>query len=149
KLVKVANEFVKSQRLEPVFPLLVKKANSMVPQFPPNHRKELDAAAKTSDWSRDLLVLGNTFPDLRKLGGCSALIVEPGRSATGGPLFGRNLDWRPFGSLHKYTLIVVCRPAGKHAFASIVYPGMFGCVTGINDAGLTLADLSVYSANDG
>jgi isopenicillin-N N-acyltransferase like protein len=149
KLLTVAEEFKKSQRLEQVFPLLLKAGTAMAPQFPPRHLKELEAAAKASGWSRDLLVLGNTFPDLRKLGGCSALIVESGRSATGGPLFGRNLDWRPFGTLHEYTLVVVCRPEGKHAFASIVYPGMFGCVTGFNDAGLTLADLSVYAANDG
>jgi len=148
KLLKVADEFVKSQHLERVFPLLLKSGTFMAPQFPPAHLKELDAAAKASGWSRDLLVFGNTFPDLRTLGGCSALMVEPGRSGTGGPLFGRNLDWRPFGSIYEYTLVVICRPDGKHAFASIAYPGMFGCATGINDAGLTLADLSVYSAND-
>ena len=91
----------------------------MTPQFPPPHLKELEAAAKASDWSRDLLVFGNTFPDLRTLGGCSALMVEPGRSGTGGPLFGRNLDWRPFGSIYEYTFVGVFRPEGKHAFASI------------------------------
>ncbi|MEX2561008.1 MAG: C45 family peptidase, partial [Pirellulales bacterium] len=147
-LVTFADEFVKSRGLESVYPLLLRTGTFMTPQFPPDHLRELEAAAKASGWSRDLLVFGNTFPDLRKLGGCSALIVEPGRSGTGGPLFGRNLDWRPFGSLHEYTLVVVCRGEGKHAFASVTYPGMLGCVTGINDAGLTLADLSVSSAND-
>lgn len=118
-------------------------------RFPPDHLKELEAAAKASGWSRDLLVFANTLPDLRKLGGCSTLYVDAEKSATGGPLFGRNLDWPPFGSVHEYTLVVVYRPTEKRAFASITYPGMVGCFTGINDAGLALADLTVTSAKDG
>src|SRR5262249_42657409 len=40
------------------------------------------------------------------------------------------------------------RPDGKHAFASIGFPGCIGCLSGINDAGLALAVLEAYSAND-
>jgi isopenicillin-N N-acyltransferase like protein len=147
-LSKLADEFVRSQGWERVYPILLKTGNVMLPQFPPDHLKELEAAARASGWSRDLLVFVNTLPDLRKLGGCSTLVVEAARSATGGPLFGRNLDWPPFGQAHEYTLVTVYRPTGKRAFASITYPAMMGCFTGINDAGLALADLTVTSAKD-
>src|SRR5437764_1323359 len=40
-------------------------------------------------------------------------------------------------------------PDGKRAFASVTYPGMLGCVSGINDAGLAVADLTVTDAADG
>jgi len=50
KLLKVADEFVKTQHLERVFPLLLKSGTFMTPQFPPPHLKELEAAAKASDW---------------------------------------------------------------------------------------------------
>jgi hypothetical protein len=148
-LLKLVDDFVKANGWERAYPLLLKTANIMAPQFPPDHRKELEAAAKASGWPRELLVFANTLPDLRKLAGCSALIVEGTRSATGGPLFGRNLDWPPFGPLHEYPLVIVYRPTGKRAFASITYPGMLGCFSGMNDAGLALADLTVHSAKDG
>jgi len=55
--------------------------------------------------------------------GCSSLLIEPSRSATGGPLFGRNLDFYGRGILHKYSLVAVYRPDGKHAFAAVTFPG--------------------------
>jgi hypothetical protein len=148
-LLKLADEFIKSRGWERIYPLLLKTGTVMVRQFSPDHLRELEAAAKASGWPRDLLVFANTIPDLRALGGCAALIVGPERSATGGPLFGRNLDWTPFGPVPEYALVTVYRPTGKRAFASITYPGMLGCFSGLNDAGLALADLTVTSAKDG
>ena len=58
------------------------------------------------------------------------------------------MDTRPIGPLSEYTLVTVYRPAGKRAFASIVYPGLLGCTSGINDAGLALAELTVTTAAD-
>jgi hypothetical protein len=39
--------------------------------------------AKACGVDRDLLVFANTIPDMMKLVGCSTLIIEPSRSATG------------------------------------------------------------------
>ena len=80
--------------------------------------------------------------------GCSSMIVEASRSSTGGPLFGRNLDFYTLGILDKYGLVTVHRPKGKHAFASIGFPGIFGCISGINDAGLALAVHEVFLSKD-
>jgi len=148
-LVKLADGFVKDRGWEKVYPLLLKTGSVMEPQFPSDHLKELEAAAKASGWPRDLLVFANTIPDLRKLTGCATLFVGAERSATGGPLLGRNLDWPPFGPLHEFTLVVVCRPEGQLAFASITYPGMLGVFSGMNEKGLALADLTVPDAKDG
>jgi hypothetical protein len=147
-LLKLADQFLKRNGWERLYPVILKTGNVLLPQFPPDHLAELEAAAKASGWPRDLLVFGNTIPDLQKLGGCSALLVESERSATGGPLFGRNTDWPPLGPLHEYTLVTVYHPAGKRAFASIGYPGMLGCGSGMNDAGLAVADLTVTTAAD-
>lgn len=130
--------------------LVLKSGSLLLPQFPSDHLAELDALANASGIPRDLVILGNTFRDLRKVHQCSTLVVEGKRSATGKPLFGRNLDWSTADfPLHEYTLVTVYRPSGKHAFASIGFPGMVGCAQGINDAGLALADLTVSSAADG
>jgi hypothetical protein len=148
-LVKLADGFVKDRGWEALYPLLLKTGRVMEPQFPADHLRELEAAAKASGWPRDLLVFANTIPDLRKLGGCATLFVGAERSATGGPLLGRNLDWPPFGPLHEYTLVVVYRPEGKLAFAAVTYPGMVGVFSGMNEKGLAVADLTVTDAKDG
>jgi hypothetical protein len=119
--------------------LVLSVGNVLAPQIPPAHRQELDAAVTEAAWPRELLLFGNTVLDLRRMVQCSAVIAEGARSATGGPLFGRNLDWPPVAGLEEVTLVVVYRPTGKHAFVSIAFPGTFGATSGMNDAGLTVA----------
>jgi len=98
----------------------------------------------------DILLAANTLPDAyRARIGCSSLIVDASRSKTGGPLFGRNLDFYALGKLHKYSLVIVYRPTGKHAFASVGFPGLLGCLSGMNDAGLALAVHESPASADG
>jgi len=127
-----------------------KMCESLVAQMPEDHRRELLAASVHLGIDRDLGLLANMLPDIYRGGfGCSSLIVDKERSKTGGPLFGRNLDFYTLGMLDKYSLVTVHRPEGKHAFVSIGFPGMFGCVSGMNDAGLALAVHEVFLARDG
>jgi hypothetical protein len=149
KLLTYPKEVLKLFNASLTWPLLVKEANLMLPNFPKDYLKEMDAELKASSGDRDLLVVGNTMFDIKKMFGCSTLIVEPERSATKGPLFGRNLDFPTCGFLQDYTTVEVVKPKGKHAFASVGFPGMLGVLSGINDAGLTLAVLEVYSTADG
>jgi hypothetical protein len=74
---------------------------------------------------------------------CSTVGVEPSRSDTGGTLLGRNLDFPTFGFLDRYSLVVVYRPKDKHAFASLSFPGFVGVASGMNEAGLCVAQLEV------
>ena len=92
--------------LESTWPLLVDAGNAMLPQFPADYRRELEAAVKVSGIDRDLLVVANTMFDIKKISGCSSLIVEADHSATRGPLFGRNLDYPTLGYLAEYSLVV-------------------------------------------
>ena len=148
-LLSYPREYLKRQNLLGAWSGLVGAGNAMVANFPPDYRREMQAGIEQSQLDRDLIVVGNTMFDIRKIGGCSTLVVEPGRSKTGGPLFGRNLDFPTLGLLEKYSLVIVCRPEGKHAFANIGFPGLLGCLSGINDAGLTIATLEVNSTADG
>ena len=98
----------------------------------------------------ELGVVGNTLPDTyRGWMGCSSLMVSPEKSATHATLFGRNLNFYPVASLDKCGLVTVYRPTGKRAFASIGFPGVIGCLSGINDAGLALAVHEVFFSGDG
>ena len=145
KMASYPEELVRHFWLHPLWPTLVSAGERMVLQFPPAYRRELEAMARVSGVRRQKLVAGNTLFDLKKLVACSALLVEARRSGTGGPLLGRNLDYPSLGYAHEYSLVTVCRPKGaRHAFASVGFPGLIGCLSGINDAGLSLAILEVY-----
>jgi hypothetical protein len=149
RLLSYPQEILRSVHLGFLLPQLINMSNGMIPQFPADHLKELDAMVKQSGFDRNLAILGNTLPDLLKIAACATLIVEPPRSATGGPLFGRNLDYPTLGFLNEYSLVTVYRPKDKHAFVSIGFPGMVGCLSGMNDAGLAIATLEVYRSKDG
>ncbi len=129
---------------------ILQLGRSLWPQLPHDHREELEAFARQSGIDHDLLLGVNVMVDTYRGGfGCSSLIVEPQRSATGEPLFGRNLDFFTLGLLQKYSLLVIYRPEGKHAFASVGFPGMLGCFTGMNDSGLAVAVHEVFFSRDG
>ncbi|HWG45616.1 MAG TPA: C45 family peptidase [Gemmataceae bacterium] len=149
QIMDVLKEFLKDRKLEKVWPLLVTIGNGLFANFPADYRAEVEAMVKASGLKRDGFIVANTVMDYTKLGGCSTLIVEGERSAGKGPLFGRNWDFPPAGKLYQYTLVIVYRPQGKHAFATVTLPGLIIGPTVINDAGLALAANEVTSASDG
>jgi hypothetical protein len=148
KLLNYPKDFLKQIKLEFAWPLIVNMGKGLLLHFPPDHLQEMESGVKAAKLDRDLFIAANTMFDIKKVIGCSTLIVEPERSATQAPLFGRNLDFPTLGYLNEYSLVMVVRPEGKHAFAAVGFPGCIGVLSGMNDAGLTLAVLECYSAND-
>lgn len=132
-----------------VLPVATVAAKGMASNGPERYRTEMDELAKVAGVDAGLLYIGNSLVELRRMGGCSAFIVEPAQSATGQMLFGRNFDFPTFGVLDKYSCVMIVRPNGLHAFASVTVPGFVGVVSGINDQGLSIATLDVYSSSDG
>ncbi len=128
--------------------LLVKMSRLVAPAFPDAQHREIEAMAKTAGIDLDTLAFANIMYEVSHFPACSSLAVEGDRSTTGNTIFGRNFDFPTFGFLDKYSLIEVIRPQGKHAFASITFPGIVGVFSGMNDAGLCVAQLEVnYSAD--
>jgi isopenicillin-N N-acyltransferase-like protein len=148
KILNYPKDMLERFRLPVGWQLFATAGAGMLAQFPADHRKELEAMAKTGI-DRESLIVGNTLFDIKKSFACSALHVTADRSKTGGPLFGRNLDYPPLGYAHHYSLVTIYRPAGKHAFAAIGFPGLVGCISGMNDAGLALGVLEIYSVKRG
>jgi isopenicillin-N N-acyltransferase like protein len=70
--------------------------------------------------------------------GCSTVVVEKGRSKTGAPIFGRNFDWLPSKGIIEHTMLAVFQPEGKRSFAIITVSPIVGCISGMNDAGLSI-----------
>jgi predicted choloylglycine hydrolase len=118
----------------------------MIRKLDPTVREEMEAIIAAAGIDPDRMVLGNTMFDIKKMVACSALLVEPERSTTGAPLMGRNLDYPTNGYAHDYSLVTVYRPAGKRAFVSIGFPGLLGCLSGMNESGLAVAVLEVFQS---
>lgn len=134
--------------VEAFWPFMAQAGRTLLLKAPKRHQDELTAIAQNSDLADDSLAVANTLLELRRMG-CSSIIVEPARSATGGPLLGRNFDFPTLGELHKYSILLIYRPDGQHAFASIGFPGLVGVFSGMNDAGLAVATLDVEASADG
>ena len=132
------------------WPEMVTLGNQILSHATPDHRAEFEAFVKASGIDRELAVVGNTMVDTyRRRFGCSSLIINPEHTADGGPLFGRNLDFFSLGVLHRYNMVIVYRPKGKHAFACVGFPGLLGCLSGMNDAGLAVAVHEMFITRDG
>ena len=125
-------------------------ARKLISHAPSAHREELRSFAQQAEIPPDMLSVANTIMDLYRGGfACSSLMVEPAKSQTGGVLFGRNLDFYSLGVLDRYGLITIRRPTQGHAFATIGFPGLAGCISGMNDAGLGVAVHEVRTSADG
>jgi len=128
----------------------VATATTLVSHATRAHRDELQSFAGRSGVGDDLLDVANTIMDLHRGGfACSSLMIEPAKSRSGGVLLGRNLDFFSLGMLDRYGLVTIYRPQGKHAFATVGFPGLIGCLSGMNDAGLAMAVHEVHFSADG
>jgi len=147
-LIGRVDSYMKQIGWEKVFPTMIKFADIVYYSFPKQNQVELKTAAKVAEVDQKLLTALNAIPDLAKLGGCSTLVVEPARSSTGAPLFGRILDWPPFEELPEYTLVIVFKSKDKRAFAAVTFPVLLGVLSGMNDAGLSLAINEITASKD-
>jgi isopenicillin-N N-acyltransferase like protein len=150
KLATYPRQLIERSGHKDRLPKCIEMSKLLAPQIPADHRDEMLGFSKQSGIDRDTGILANTLADVyRGSISCSSLMVDARRSTTGGPLFGRNLDFYTLGMLDKYSLVTVHRPKGKHAFVAIGFPGLFGCLSGMNDAGLALAVHEVFFSHDG
>jgi isopenicillin-N N-acyltransferase-like protein len=136
--VAVMEQFLADNKLKGTLPLLKIQAARLKAGIPADHLAEMEALAKASKQDLNLLITANTIYDLSSGMGCSTLIAEKGRSATGGVLFGRLFDWTPTKGLCERTAVVVVKAEKKRAFAMITITPITGVVSGMNDAGLSV-----------
>jgi isopenicillin-N N-acyltransferase like protein len=147
ELMQFPKRFFTENGLGFFYPFAAEGGKTLMRNAPPRYQQEIDAASKIARLEPEILAVANTLLELRRVG-CSSLIVEPEKSATGGPLFGRNFDFPAFGLLDRFGLVTVVRPTGRRAFAAVGFPGMMGVLSGINDAGLCVATLDVEESAD-
>ncbi len=130
----------------PFFGMLQVLARRFWPFIPVHLREEMVAAARGAEVGLGTLLLINVADDLANNSPrCSALAV--GEGLTDGPyLMGRNLDYPVFTeALSRLQTLFVMEGDGGQPLASLAWPGYVGVCTGINRAGVALAQLSSMS----
>jgi hypothetical protein len=137
-LTGLHKRFLQDSEQEKNYPAIVFAASKLKARFPAHILTEMEAAAKSSDREMSLLLFANTIADLSSGMGCSTVVIEPTRSATGGTIFGRNFDWLPTKGITDHTLVVVYKGEGKRAFAAVTVSPITGVISGMNDAGLSV-----------
>jgi len=133
------------ERLSPYQKEMVAGIASEVPSA---HFNQLNALAETAGVDRTALFAANLAPEAFAAMACSCLATLPARAGDGKTLLARNLDWQGGGLLAAAGLLVIESGHG-HRFASFTWPGMVSVATGMNDAGLTVADLMALGAEAG
>lgn len=104
-------------------------------QLAPEHIAEMAALAQATKLPRNAAISANVALDTL----CTVLVT--GADGRGPVRVARNMDFFPAGVLGPATVVMVRKPAGRHAFAAVTWPGYAGVITGMNDAGVTAAIL--------
>jgi hypothetical protein len=130
----------------PLYGVLQVLARRFWPFIPGHLRQEMAATARGAGVGLGTLLLINVADDLANNSPrCSALAVGDG--LTDGPyLMGRNLDYPVFTeALSRFQTLFVLEGDGVQPLGSLAWPGYVGVCTGINRAGVALAQLSSMS----
>ena len=108
--------------------------------IPTAHFDQLNALADAANVDRTALFAVNLAPEVLSSFACSCLATTAERSSDGKVRLARNLDW-PGGDLLAEAGLVVVESGARHRFANFTWPGLVSVATGMNDAGLAVADL--------
>lgn len=109
----------------------------------PEHLAEIRALAKASGVDPRQMLLAHCFLDLSPMTACSTLTLPASASPDRVARFGRNLDFPSFDVADKLSIVQIYRPEGRNAFMAVGWPGMVGVLSGMNEHGLTIANMEV------
>jgi len=131
----------------PLYGLLRWLARGFWPYIPPHLQQEMVALAAGAEVSLGGILLINGVDDLANNSPrCSALAVGDRHTAHGEYVMGRNLDYPVFTEpLTEFQNLFLIEPRQGQRLASLAWPGYVGVCTGINAAGVALAQLSAMS----
>ena len=113
------------------------------PHVSAQHEAEIVSLAQGVGIDAREIMLGQCFLDLSAMTACSTVTFPAAAAPDGVGRFGRNLDFPSFDVADKQTVVLIFRPQGRYAFASVAWPGMIGVLSGMNEHGLALANMEV------
>jgi hypothetical protein len=133
----------------PLFWLLLRMCRRYWPHLPVRLKEEVLGVAAGAQVGLGTILLINVIDDLaHNFSGCSALAVGEGYTRGGVCLLGRTLDYPIFiDLLIKHQMLFVMEPDEGQPLASLAWPGYVGVCTGLNRAGVALAQLAAMTTD--
>lgn len=131
----------------PLFGGLQLLARQFLPHLPAHLKQELAAVAAGAQVNLGTILLINVVDDLaNNTPRCSALAVGEAHTPDGYYIMGRNLDYPVFlDHLVELQTLFLLTPERGRPLASLAWPGYVGVCTGMNQAGVSLAQLTAVS----
>lgn len=123
--------------------LALSAAQGFASLLTPEYRAEVEGLAKGAGLASNEVMLAQCFLDLSAMTACSTVTLPPEASPDGVARFGRNLDFPALDVADRYSTLFLVHPDGRYAFASVGWPGLIGVLTGMNEHGLTVANMEV------
>ena len=118
----------------------------MAPFVPPTLQEEMEGLADGAGIPLKTLQRVHALPELMAAT-CSSFAAFGKATSDGRLIHMRNLDWAIQSNVQRYAAIVVQHPEGKHSFVSIGWLGFIGVVSGINDQGISVAEIGAKTTD--
>lgn len=127
----------------PLLWLFMLLSHRMERYVPGDLREEIRGIADGSGQGYRFIFLLNCLDDIFVNLSCSSFALNPERTEDGDLIVGRNLDYPVFtDALPKLTTVFRYNPVEGRPFVSVGWPGFAAVVTGVNEAGMFIADLT-------
>lgn len=120
--------------------------NDMAPFIPLDVKQELQGLADGAGISLAALQRVHVLPDLTSAT-CASFAAFGNATKDQRMIHARNLDWAIQSGVQRYSAVFVCRPAGKKAFVSVGWLGFIGVISGINERGISVAEIGAETAD--
>ncbi|HOO57364.1 MAG TPA: C45 family autoproteolytic acyltransferase/hydrolase [bacterium] len=119
---------------------MAKFAQNVVPHVPEYYLEEMKGLAEGAGLDYREVVNMMVHVDYFAILLCSTLVASGPATLDGNLIEARNLDWASGAAkeLDPLSTMFVYKPDRGHAFMSILYPGIVGALTAVNDAKLTV-----------
>ncbi len=133
----------------PLFGAFLVLARRCWPHIPARLQQEMRGVAAGAGVGLGTILLLNVLDDVvRNLPQCSALAVDGSHTDRSAALMGRNLDYPLFLEvLIRLQTLFWLEPEGGLPLASLAWPGYVGVCTGVNRAGVALAQLTAMTTD--
>jgi len=114
---------------------------------PDEFRQEMQGLAQAAGVTYENILALNTFLDtsgilVAQRPHCINLVAYGPATTDGRLIHGRNLDFPAAGFAEKTAAVFMYRPEHGNAFLSVAWGGFIGAVTGMNEHGLTVTEIS-------
>jgi len=123
--------------------LALTAAKGFETKLSPEHRDEVHGLSQATVLDEREVMLAQCFLDLSPMTACSTITLPASAAPDHIARFGRNLDFSSMNVADKRTVLMIYHPSGRYAFAAISWPGLIGVLSGMNEHGLTVANMEV------